>query len=69
MDKGVTNEFSIKCAEFNKDVKVTILDLPGQLADAYKNIEAHGFMDRIDGYLLIYLTTQRLTQQDMILYG
>ncbi len=47
---GNTGKFSIKCAEFNKDVKVTILDLPGQLADAYKNIEAHGFMDRIDGY-------------------
>ena len=47
---GNTGKFSIKCAEFNKDVKVTILDLPGQLADAYKNIEAHGYMDRIDGY-------------------
>lgn len=47
---GNTGKFSIKCAEFNPDVKVTILDLPGQLADAYKNIEAHGFSDRIDGY-------------------
>jgi predicted O-methyltransferase YrrM len=47
---GNTGIFSIKCAEYNKDVRVTILDLPGQLADAYKNIEAHGFPDRIDGY-------------------
>lgn len=47
---GNTGKFSIKCAEFNSDVKVTILDLPGQLADAYKNIEANGFNDRIDGY-------------------
>jgi len=47
---GNTGKFSIKCAQFNPDVKVTILDLPGQLADAYKNIEAHGFSDRIDGY-------------------
>lgn len=47
---GNTGKFAIKCAEFNPDVKVTILDLPGQLSDAYKNIEAHGFSERIDGY-------------------
>lgn len=47
---GNTGKFSIKCAQYNPDVKVTILDLPGQLADAYKNIEAHGFSDRIDGF-------------------
>lgn len=49
---GNTGKFSIKCAEFNPDVKVTILDLPGQLADAYKNIVAHGYSDRIDGFAI-----------------
>ncbi len=49
---GNTGKFSIKCAEYNPDVKITILDLPGQLKDAYKNIEEHGFSDRIDGYAI-----------------
>ena len=47
---GNTGKFSIKCAEFNPDVKVTILDLPGQLADANKNIVARGYSNRIDGF-------------------
>lgn len=47
---GNTGKFSIKCAEYNPTVEVTILDLPGQLADAYKNIDAHGFKNRIGGF-------------------
>jgi SAM-dependent methyltransferase len=46
---GNTGKFAIKCAAFNKDVKVEILDLPGQLNKAYENIKAHGFEDRISG--------------------
>jgi hypothetical protein len=49
---GNTGKFSIKCAEYNKEVKVTILDLPGQLNKAYQNIKAHGFEDRINGHAL-----------------
>jgi len=47
---GNTGKFSIKCAQYSDSVKVTILDLPGQLRDAKKNIEEHGFQDRIDGF-------------------
>ncbi len=47
---GNTGKFSIKCAEYNKDVSITILDLPGQLNDAEKNIEEAGFENRIKGY-------------------
>ncbi len=47
---GNTGKFSIKCAEYNEDVKVTILDLPGQMEKAYQNIEKKGFSDRISGY-------------------
>lgn len=47
---GNTGKFSIKCAEYNKDVKLTILDLPGQLAMAYENIKQKGFSDRIGGH-------------------
>ncbi len=47
---GNTGKFSIQCAKFDEDVKVTILDLPGQLNVAKQNIEEQGFSDRIDGY-------------------
>ncbi len=47
---GNTGKFSIKCAEHNSNVKITILDLPGQLNDAYKNIKQKQLDDRIDGY-------------------
>ena len=35
---GNTGKFSISAAKFNSDVQMTILDLPGQLAVAEKNI-------------------------------
>ena len=35
---GNTGKFAIKCAEYNESVLVSILDLPGQLKDAEKNI-------------------------------
>ncbi|NOZ35892.1 MAG: methyltransferase domain-containing protein [Chlorobi bacterium] len=47
---GNTGKFAIKCASYNKDIKITILDLPGQLKDAEKNIAEAGFSDRIKGY-------------------
>lgn len=46
---GNTGKFSIQCAKFNPNVKVQILDLPGQLTKAFENIKAHGFEDRISG--------------------
>ncbi|MBN2165421.1 MAG: methyltransferase domain-containing protein [Marinilabiliaceae bacterium] len=47
---GNTGKFSIQCAKYNTDVKITILDLPGQLDVAYKNIAENGFEERIDGF-------------------
>ena len=47
---GNTGKFSIKCAEYNNEVKISILDLPGQLIDAFENIKNNGFSDRINGY-------------------
>lgn len=47
---GNTGKFSIKCAEFDSDVMITILDLPGQLKVAEKNIKDHNFEDRISGH-------------------
>ncbi|MEX1192683.1 MAG: class I SAM-dependent methyltransferase [Brumimicrobium sp.] len=45
---GNTGKFAIKCAEYNPDIQMTILDLPGQLKDASKNIEKKGFENRIN---------------------
>ncbi|MCK5775688.1 MAG: methyltransferase [Bacteroidales bacterium] len=47
---GNTGKFSIKAAQYNKDVHITILDLEGQLNVAYQEIEKAGLSDRIDGY-------------------
>jgi len=44
---GNTGKFAIKCAAFDPDVTVTILDLPGQLEKAAREIEAAGCQDRV----------------------
>lgn len=49
---GNTGKWSLACARYNADVKVTILDLPGQLSMADKNIRAAGFQDRVNGYAI-----------------
>lgn len=47
---GNTGKFAIQCAKFDPDIEITILDLPGQLADAEKNIKEHKLEKRISGY-------------------
>ncbi len=47
---GNTGKFSIKCTEYDSDVKVTILDLPDQLKNANANIKKHNFENRISCY-------------------
>lgn len=43
---GNTGKFTLKCLGYDPDVKMTILDLPGQLNMARKNIEAAGHISR-----------------------
>jgi len=45
---GNTGKFALQCTRYNEDARITILDLPGQLAKASQNIESAGFADRID---------------------
>lgn len=45
---GNTGKWSIACAKYDKDVHITIVDLPGQLNMAKANIASHGLSDRID---------------------
>lgn len=44
---GNTAKWSITCCKYNPDVKMTIVDLPGQTAVAEKNAAAAGFANRI----------------------
>jgi hypothetical protein len=42
---GNTGKFSLQCVRYNPEVKVKIVDLPGQWGMASKNIEEAGFAD------------------------
>lgn len=53
---GNTGKFSIKCCNFNEEVNVTIIDLPGQLNMAMTNAESNGFKDRIKGHQIDWLS-------------
>ncbi len=44
---GNTGKFALKCAAYNEDVSVTILDLPGQIKEARDNIREQGVEDRV----------------------
>ncbi|MCK6650025.1 MAG: class I SAM-dependent methyltransferase, partial [Bacteroidia bacterium] len=47
---GNTGKWSMACAKYDKDVHVTIVDLPGQVNMAKANIEKQGLADRISFY-------------------
>jgi len=44
---GNTGKFAMKCTAYHPEVHVTILDLPGQLAKAEKNIAEAGYQKQI----------------------
>jgi ubiquinone/menaquinone biosynthesis C-methylase UbiE len=46
---GNTGKWSMKCCEYNQEVKMTILDLPGQLNVALKNAKDNQLENRILG--------------------
>ncbi|MFT7670413.1 MAG: hypothetical protein ACI8X5_003121 [Planctomycetota bacterium] len=46
---GNTGKWAIECCQFDSGVRVTILDLPGQLAKALSNAKKQGLANRIDG--------------------
>ncbi|NOY51317.1 MAG: SAM-dependent methyltransferase [Chlorobi bacterium] len=49
---GNTGKFSIFCAKNNPDIEMTILDLPGQVKEANKNVEKEGLAGRISTHAL-----------------
>ncbi len=53
---GNTGKFAISACQYNKNVSVKIIDLPGQLNMALKNAKNHHFEDRISAYEIDWLT-------------
>ena len=49
---GNTGRFALRCVDYDPDVRITILDLPGQLAKARHNIQEQGHTARIEGVAL-----------------
>jgi len=47
---GNTGKWSLQCVNYDKDVEVTIIDLPQQIEVAMKNVADAGFADRIKNY-------------------
>ncbi|MCP1727742.1 hypothetical protein J2T60_001742 [Natronospira proteinivora] len=47
---GNTGRWALKCLNHDPGIKVTLMDLPGQLKEAKKNLEAAGVGDRADYY-------------------
>jgi ubiquinone/menaquinone biosynthesis C-methylase UbiE len=45
---GNTGKWAVQCFQFDPDVRVTIMDLPGQVEMARREIDAKGFGDRVD---------------------
>jgi len=60
---GNTGKWSMACCGYDPEVRIKILDLPGQLASARKNVEAKGLSDRIDFHQIDLLdNSQRIPQ-------
>lgn len=60
---GNTGKWAMACCNFDADVHVKILDLPGQLNVARQNAEKEGLLERIDFHQIDLLDpTQRIPQ-------
>lgn len=53
---GNTGKFAIACCEFNSEVQMRIVDLPGQLQKALANAKTKGFEHRIAGQPIDWLS-------------
>ncbi|MDO4165140.1 MAG: methyltransferase [Bacteroides sp.] len=56
---GNTGRWALRCVAYDKDVRVTILDLPQQIGLMQQQIEGKPGADRIDGYGINLLDTTR----------
>ncbi|MGY0391034.1 methyltransferase [Bizionia sp. KMM 8389] len=51
-----TGKFAISGSKYNKDVSIKMVDLPGQLQIALKNVELAGFKDRVTHHKIDWLS-------------
>lgn len=51
-----TGKFTIKSCQNNADVHITMIDLPGQLNKALKNVKDAGFDNRVKGHEIDWLS-------------
>ncbi|MCG6868206.1 MAG: methyltransferase domain-containing protein [Gammaproteobacteria bacterium] len=49
---GNTGRWAQQCLAYDSQVRVTIMDLPGQLEVARKNLAAEGYIDRVNTYVI-----------------
>lgn len=56
---GNTGKWTIECLKYSKEVKVTIMDLPGQLNKAKENIEKNNLGDRAGYYTIDILDSSK----------
>ncbi len=60
---GNTGKWSMLCCEYDPEVRVKILDLPGQLAVSRENARQRNLLDRIDFHQINLLdTSQKIPQ-------
>lgn len=55
---GNTGRFALRCVGYDKEVHVTIADLPGQIGMMQQNIKGKEGADRIEGYVVNLLDKQ-----------
>ncbi len=65
---GNTGRFTTKCLQHDSDVKVTIMDLPPQLAKAQENITAAGLADRFTPFPCDMLDPKQVLAQNADVY-
>lgn len=61
---GNTGRWALRCVDYDKDVHVTVLDLPQQLEMMRKQIAGEAGADRISGYEIDLLDRQQTFPQD-----
>ncbi|OBU16985.1 methyltransferase [Photobacterium aquimaris] len=60
---GNTGKWALQCCQHNKDVEVTIIDLPQQIAVALEHAQLAGFSERIKGYAVDMLDRNQALPQ------
>lgn len=66
---GNTGKWSILCCEYDDQVKIKILDLPGQLAVSKENARQKNLLDRIDFFPINLLdTSQKIPKEADVIW-